>query len=88
MDNQWRTDIAKRIQEIEMQHTGLRRAIDDNTAMTVDIKKNTDDIVIFFQDAKGTFKALKVVGAIAKWFTAIAGAVALVFVWWKGGTKP
>jgi hypothetical protein len=88
MDDKWRTDIAKRIQEMEAQHTGLKRAIDDNTAMTVDIKKNTDDIVEFFLAAQGTFKALRVIGSIAKWFTAIAGAVAIVFVWWKGGSKP
>lgn len=73
---------------MEAQHVGLKKAIEDNTSMTVDIKKNTDDIVIFFQDAKGTFKALQAVGNIAKWCTAVAGAVALFWLALKGAGKP
>jgi hypothetical protein len=88
MDDQWYKDITKRVSDMEVQHSGLKRAIEDNTAMTVDIKRNTDDIVVFFQDAKGTFKALQAIGNIAKWCTAVAGAVALFWLALKSGGKP
>lgn len=75
---EWRTNTIARIDAIE-------HAVRYNTQMTSEIKKNTDDIVEFFEAGRGTFRVLKVIGVIAKWITTVAAAVALAFVAWKGG---
>lgn len=63
----------------------LELAVHENTVLTADIKKNTDDIVDFFRAGQGTFKFLKMIGIAAKWVTSIGAAIALVFVLWKSG---
>ena len=68
---------------MEHRQDGLKSAIDANSAMTLDIKKNTDDIVEFFVAAQGTFKVLKAMGTVAKWMTTVAGAFALVWLFLK-----
>jgi len=70
----WRKRHDERIDAVE-------KAVLENTRITAEIKNNTDDVVEFV-------RALKVVHTIAKGFTAIAAAIAVVFVMWKSGGKP
>ena len=83
----WRAEISVRMRHMQEQIEEGKRAVEVNTKMTADIKRNTDDIVLFFEAGRGTFKALKVIGIIAKWVTTVAAAVAVAFLIWKGG-KP
>ena len=80
----------------------LARSVDENTRMTAEavlltsgngakiekIERNTNEIVAFFEAGKGTFKALKFIGIVAKWITSVAAAVAVAFLIWKSGGKP
>ena len=79
--SKWRQRHDQRIDAVEA-------AVLENTKITAEIKRNTDDIVEFFQAGQGTFKFLRMVGGVAKWFTAVAAAVAVVFLMWKSGGKP
>ena len=80
----WRGDILRRMEVMEGQHTSLRIAVEANTALTTDIKKNTDDIVSFFDAARGTFKFFGVVSVCAKWITTVGAAMAAVWLVMRG----
>ena len=79
--NAWRINYDHRLDE-------LAKSVDENTKMTVDIKRNTDEIVDFFEAGKGTFKFFKIVGEFAKWISACGAALALAYVYLKTGGKP
>ena len=73
----WREQTTSRLNNLEY-------AVAKNTNITSEIKRNTDDIVEFFQAGQGTIKALRILGIIAKWVTTVAAAVAVAFVLWRG----
>ena len=88
----WRSQISadlaeakERMQDMERQHKLLQTAVSVNTDICNDVKKNTDEIVEFFEAGKGTFKFFKMVGGIAKWFTAVSVAAAAFYMMAKGG---
>lgn len=75
--SEWRVETLYRIDALEA-------AVAKNTALTEAVKKNTDDIVAFFEAGKGTFKVLKAVGVAAKWVTTVTVACAALYVMWRG----
>lgn len=50
-----------------------------------EIKANTKELLEAWSDAKGALKALALIGGIARWVTAVAGASALFYMWLKKG---
>ena len=84
----WRAEITNQMRNMEEQTATLKRAVELNTQMTATVMQNTVDIVAFFEAGKGTFKALKFIGIVAKWITSVAAAVAVAFLIWKSGGKP
>lgn len=84
---EWRIATTNRINDVEISVRENTRVQADNARMILDIKKNTDDIVEFFETGRGTLKFLKYVGAVAKWISAVAAAVAITWLMWKGGNK-
>ena len=78
-EDEWRTDISKRMKVMETQHVALKTAVEVNTAICGDVKKNTDDIVEFFTAGKGFFKVASYIGRIAKWLAAVAAACGAIY---------
>lgn len=70
-DDPWRHQVTERID-----------AIDGQIAV---IRKNTEEIVAFFEAGKGFFQVVRVVGTIAKWITTIGGAVVVLWLVFKYG---
>lgn len=77
-DNRWQ-EITQDISTLKAQHGEIRKAVDENTVITNDIKKNTEEIIEFFKAGKGFFKIAGYAGTVAKWVTAIAAAIAGVW---------
>ena len=76
----WREQTTSRLD-------GLEFAVTQNTSMTADIKKNTDDIVVFFEAGKGFFKVASYIGKIAKWITVVVAAIGAVYAAMRFGQK-
>ena len=70
----WREDITERMYRVEelAEHT----------------KKDTGEIIEFFEAAKGAFTVLGWLGKVAKWVTAISAAAAIIWALVKTGTIP
>ena len=68
------TENTKRIASLEAGHARIEAKLDMNTEVTHQVR-----------DILGTFKTL---GSVAKWLTAIAGAVAAIFAAIKAGGRP
>lgn len=77
-DARW-FEITQDIGVMKDQHKELRRAVDMNTEITTTIKENTEEIIDFFKAGKGFFKTMGYLGKIAKWITAVAAAVGVVW---------
>lgn len=65
----------------------LETAVTKNTGITAEIKKNTDDIVEFFEAGKGFFKVASYIGKIAKWVAAVAAAIGAIYAAMHIGQK-
>lgn len=70
-DDPWRHSVTERID-----------AIDSQIAV---IRKNTEEIVEFFEAGKGFFSVVRGVGVIAKWVTTIAAAVVVFWFVFRHG---
>lgn len=87
-DDPWRADITQSIDLLKSQHGEIRAAVDENTAVTNEIKTNTEELIEFFKAGKGFFTTVGYVAKFAKWLTAIAAAVGAVWAAMHlGGTK-
>ena len=47
------------------------------------IERNTEDLLEAWNDAKGALKALAWIGSVARWVTAVAGSIGLIYIWMK-----
>lgn len=74
-DDPWRTDITKRMVNMEAQHIELKKSVLENTEITKSISTNTDEIIQFFKAGKGFFTFMGYFGKIAKWTSIIIAAV-------------
>jgi len=63
----------------------LKLEVDNLQEDINEIKKNTSELLEAWSDAKGALKALALIGGIARWITAVAGASALFYMWLKKG---
>ena len=79
-DDPWRADITQSIDLLKAQHGEIRAAVDQNTVITNDIKNNTEEIIEFFKAGKGFFTTVGYVAKLAKWITAIAAAIGIVWI--------
>jgi hypothetical protein len=84
----WRADITQRMQAYEENQVLMAEAIDSNTELTEQIKKNTDDIVDAFKAVKGTIKVAGWLVTLAKALTAILIAIGLGYWFFKTGEPP
>ena len=50
-------------------------------------RKNTDEIVEFFEAGKGFFSVVRVVGTVAKWVTTVAAALVVMWALAKYGVS-
>lgn len=80
-DTRW-FEITADISTLKSQHAEIRKAVDENTAITTEIKTNTDEIVDLFKAAKGFFVMAGYFGKAAKWVGAIAAAITAVWAAW------
>lgn len=72
-DDPWRHSVTERIDAIDEQIAAIR--------------KNTDEIVEFFQNGKGFFRVVKWVGLCAKWLTTVAAGLVLLWALAKFGVS-
>ena len=77
-DKRW-YEITQSIDLLQIQHTEIRAAVDQNTVITNDIKNNTEEIIEFFKAGKGFFTSIGYIAKFAKWLTAIAAAVGVAW---------
>jgi len=81
--------LALRMDRIETGHEELKQAMATNTAMTLEIKNNTDELVELFKTAKGGFKTASWLGGAIKTISAtvaaVIGAYLAVRAWLEGG---
>lgn len=77
-DTRW-FEITADISTLKAQHAEIRKAVDENTAITSEIKANTDEIIEFFKAGKGFFKIAGYAGTVAKWLGAVAAAVTAIW---------
>jgi hypothetical protein len=84
----WRADITQRMEAYEENQVLMAQAIDSNTELTEQIKKNTDDIVHAFKALKGTITVAGWVVTLAKALTAIAIAIGAGYWFFKTGEPP
>lgn len=78
-DKRW-YEITQSIDLLKAQHGEIRAAVDQNTVITNEIKTNTDEIIQFFKAGKGFFTTIGYVAKFAKWVTAIAAAIGVVWI--------
>lgn len=74
--------LAKRVTDMETEYADLRTAVDKNTALTESVFQNTRDLVEWTNNSVGAFKVLAVLGSVARWAAAIAGACAAIYAAW------
>lgn len=72
-DDPWRHQVTERID-----------AIDGQIAV---IRKNTEQIVAFFEAGKGFFQVVRLVGIVAKWVTTVAAAIVVFWFVFKMGVS-
>lgn len=77
-DDPWRHAVTVRMD-------GFDGRLAENTALTHAIKKNTDEIVAFFEAGKGFFQVVRGVGIFAKWVTTIGAAIVIFWLVFKYG---
>lgn len=66
-----------RWQEMSSRMDSFEDALRTNTALTKEVKQNTDEIVSLFQSAKGFIRFMGMLGTVAKWVTKVGAAVAI-----------
>ena len=91
----WRNYIAERLRaneqrvaELAEQHRVFQAEMTKNTAATEAVKKDTGEMLEVFNSWKGAMVALEFLAKVAKWFSAIAGAGVIVYVFLKTGNLP
>lgn len=62
-------------------------ALTANTSLTRQVKQNTDDIVLLFQNARGFIRILAVLGIFAKWVTAVAAVTLIAWAAFEFGVS-
>ncbi len=87
MDDKWRSNMSDRMDDMETLQTELKTAIDENTAMTTQVRDNTEEMVELFKTMKGGLKILAALGTVAKWISAVSAAGAVVWLATKGWAK-
>lgn len=60
-------------------------ALQANTALTKEVKANTDNIVALFESGKAFFRVMGLIGTAAKWIGKVAAAVAIVWAVFRYG---
>lgn len=71
--------IAKVQEQVEWltgRHAELKTRLDENTALTGEVKRDTAGLVEAWTAIAGGMKVLGWLGRVAKWFGVIAGAIA------------
>lgn len=86
-DDPWRTDITKRMVNMEAQHIELKKSVLENTEITKSISTNTDEIIQFFKAAKGFFTVAGYIGKLAKWTSAVVAAIGAAWALIKLGGR-
>ena len=72
--------IAERLDSLESGHVLLQTAVNKNSAVVEEIKKDTGDIIEFFDNAAGFIKTVTWLGSVAK-ILLIAGS-SLAALWY------
>lgn len=72
-DDPWRHTVTERMDGMDRQIAVIRR--------------NTDDIVAFFEAGRGFFQVVRIVGTVAKWVTTVAAALVVVWFVFKVGVN-
>ena len=84
--------LSERMDDLAAQHVGLKKAVDDNTAITTRIDRNTADMVAAWGALEGGMKVLNILGKVAKWVGIIAGTftavMTAIYVIVHGGPGP
>lgn len=62
-------------------------ALAENMGLTRQVKQNTDDIVVLFQNARGFIRILAVLGVFAKWVTAVTAVTLFAWAAFKYGVS-
>ncbi len=73
VDDPWRAEVTERMDSLDTQLAA--------------VKKNTDEIVEFFEAGKGFFSVVRVVGTVAKWVTTVAAALVVMWALAKYGVS-
>lgn len=81
---QWRTFVCERLEEGDVKMGSMEHSIQENTALTIDLKDDTKEMLEAFQAMKGGFKVLEWLGRIAKIVAAIGAAVAICWRAYNG----
>lgn len=76
-DPRWER-MTERMNEFE-------RALRANTDLTMQVKKNTDDIITLFGYGRGFLRTLAMVGGAAKWITKVGAAMLIIWAVFRYG---
>ena len=76
-DPRWER-MAGRMDEFE-------RALRANTDLTMQVKKNTDDIIVLFGYGRGFLRTLAMFGGVAKWIAKIGAALLILWAVFRYG---
>lgn len=68
-----------RIAELSQRIAKVEAGLANNTTLTEAVKRNTDEIVEFFQAGKGFFTVVRSVGTMAKWIATIAAGLGIAY---------
>lgn len=80
-----RRSAGHEMHEVKRRLAQVEEDLERNTRLTAEVKKNTDEIVAFFEAGKGFFAVVRWTGVAAKWITTIAAAAALAWAVVKYG---
>lgn len=74
--------LNERVASVEENLVKLQTAFADHKEVTYQIKKDTSEIVEFFQNAKQSAKFIIFAGKFAKWITALIAGSAVIYTAW------
>lgn len=85
-DPRW-AQIHERMESFDKAMRDQAEALKANTTLTQEVKKNTEQIVDFFNAGRGFFTVVRFLGFVAVWITKVAAAAGIVWVLWKYGVS-
>jgi hypothetical protein len=95
LDERWRRKIEDRLDEhFERLESGdgrmssLEAGMAENTKLTGEVKKNTDEILAIFGALKGFVTVGGWVGTAVKWLAGVLIALGIIYIVWKTGDLP